>query len=103
MNFKEAFDLFNLERLEKFSKRNREGGQREDTIILESNSNNILEISLSDLEDHFYKEVWEFRPEGAVEEGDPSEGPDVANMAFLIWWHDNESKIQVERERVGKT
>ncbi len=85
MNFREAFDLFNREREEKFIQRNE---AHKDEMQIGSGVEDILELEIEDLWCHYWQEVGEFEDNA----DESSESFDVSNMAFLIWWHMEESK-----------
>ncbi len=91
MNFREAFDRYNKEREEKFIQRNE---AHKDELQIGSGLEDILELELEDLWAHFWQEVGEFEDNAA----DPSESFDVSNMAFLIWWHMEESRELVNSD-----
>ena len=87
MNLAEAATAFRSEMLEKFYARHAKNAANGGKSVVDTP---ITEIDVKDLRVHFYDEVAEFENalEGAEER---DEAVDVANMAFLIWWHSQES------------
>ncbi len=89
MTYDEAFGEFIKEKKDKFNLKDSKHGDKSIT----RDSVHILDLDIKELWNHFWSEIQEF---AAFGNKDPSEGPDVSNMAFLIWWHDLETKKLVK-------
>ncbi len=84
MNFRQAYDKFKTATEDKFIERNE---RHQDQLQIGNGCEDILELEIEDLWCHFYEELHEFEDN----EANPNESFDVSNMAFLIWWHMEET------------